>query len=184
MRKKIVAFGASNSKNSINKQFALFAAQQVEEADIELLDLNDYEMPIYSIDREKESGIPALAQAFKAKIQAADLLIISFAEHNGAYTVAFKNVMDWISRLAGSTWDNKPMFLLSTSPGARGGKTVLDLATRSFAFMTKGVISSFSLPAFHKHFSKTEGIMDEELRASFMTSLKTLLEEVSVTPVQ
>lgn len=184
MRKKIVAFGASNSKNSINKQFALFAAQQVEEADIELLDLNDYEMPIYSIDREKESGIPALAQAFKAKIQAADLLIISFAEHNGAYTVAFKNVMDWISRLEGSTWDNKPMLLLSTSPGARGGKTVLDLATRSFAFMTKGVISSFSLPAFHKHFSKTEGITDEELRASFMTSLKTLLEEVSVTPVQ
>lgn len=184
MRKKIVAFGASNSKNSINKKFAQFAAQQVEEADIELLDLNDYEMPIYSIDREKESGIPALAQAFKAKIQAADLLIISFAEHNGAYTVAFKNLMDWISRLEGSTWDNKPMLLLSTSPGARGGKTVLDLASRSFAFMTKGVISSFSLPAFHQHFSATDGITDQELRTNFRTNLQAFLEEVSLAPVQ
>jgi len=184
MRKKIVAFGASNSRNSINKQFAQFAAHQVEAADIELLDLNDYEMPIYSIDREKESGIPAIAKAFKAKIQAADLVIISFAEHNGAYTVAFKNLMDWISRLEGSTWDNKPMLLLSTSPGARGGKTVLDLASRSFAFMTKGVISSFALPSFHQHFSTTEGITDQELRASFKTTLQAFLQEANTLIIQ
>lgn len=179
MRKKVVAFGASNSRNSINKQFAGFAAQQIPGAEVEILDLNDFEMPIYSIDREKEFGIPELAQIFKAKIQAADLIIVSFAEHNGAYSVAFKNIMDWISRLEGSTWANKPMFLLATSPGGRGGKTVLDLATRSFSFMTKGSIQSFSLPSFYQNFSKVGGITDELLRSNFTEALQSFLEEIN-----
>ncbi|MEO0877483.1 MAG: NAD(P)H-dependent oxidoreductase, partial [Bacteroidota bacterium] len=65
MKKKILAFGASNSRNSINKQLASYAAGQLTDATITLLDLNDFEMPIYSIDREKESGIPQLAEQFK-----------------------------------------------------------------------------------------------------------------------
>ena len=94
MTKKILAFGASNSRNSINKQLANYAAQQLTNATITLLDLNDFEMPIYSIDREKESGIPKLAEEFKQHVLDADGIIISLAEHNGAYTAAFKNVMD------------------------------------------------------------------------------------------
>lgn len=182
MSRKVVALGASNSKNSINKQFAEFAAKQIPGAEVEVLDLNDFEMPIYSIDREKESGIPELAKHFKAKIQAADLLVISFAEHNGAYTVAFKNVMDWISRLEGSTWEDKPILLLATSPGGRGGKTVLELATRSFSFMTKGAIKSYSLPSFYKNFSPTNGITDENLKTDFSTTLRLFLDEISTVP--
>ena len=48
--KKIVAFGASSSKKSINKDFATFVASQVKDVDVLVLDLNDFEMPIYSID--------------------------------------------------------------------------------------------------------------------------------------
>ena len=51
--KKIIAFGASSSKQSINKQLATYAANQFENTSIEILDLNDYEMPIFSIDKEK-----------------------------------------------------------------------------------------------------------------------------------
>ncbi|HHG85108.1 MAG TPA: NADPH-dependent FMN reductase, partial [Bacteroidetes bacterium] len=69
MNKKILAFGGSNSRNSINKRLANYAAHQIPEADVTLLDLNDFEMPIYSIDREKEGGIPALALQFKAHIK-------------------------------------------------------------------------------------------------------------------
>ncbi|NRB53487.1 MAG: NAD(P)H-dependent oxidoreductase [Saprospiraceae bacterium] len=180
MRKKVVALGASNSKHSINKQLAEFAAGQILDAEVEVLDLNDFEMPIYSVDREKESGIPELAKSFKAKIKSADLLIISFAEHNGSYTVAFKNVMDWVSRLEGSTWEDKPMLLLATSPGGRGGKTVLELATRSFAFMTKGAIRSYSLPSFYKNFTNTDGITDEKLSEDFATTLRLFLKEISM----
>ena len=51
---KIVAFGASSSKTSINKQLANYAAQQIPNAEVNLLDLNGYEMPIYSVDKENE----------------------------------------------------------------------------------------------------------------------------------
>jgi NAD(P)H-dependent FMN reductase len=183
MTPKIVVFGASNSKNSINKKFASFAAAQIENVAINLLDLNDFEMPIYSIDRERETGIPALAHQFKAHIKAADSIIISFAEHNGAYSVAFKNVMDWMSRIKSEQgiWENKPMFLLSTSPGGRGGKTVLGIATNALGRMTKNKVNSFSLPSFNQNFSEEKGITDEALAAAFQEELedfkKTLLVE-------
>jgi chromate reductase len=56
--KKIIAFGASSSKVSINKQLATYAAGQFENAAVEILDLNDYEMPIFSTDKETATGIP------------------------------------------------------------------------------------------------------------------------------
>lgn len=171
MSKKIVAFGASNSKNSINKKLATFAANQVKNAEINILDLNDFEMPIYGIDKENETGIPTLAHDFKNHLKDSDGIIISFAEHNGAYSAAFKNIMDWISRMEGTTWENKPMLLLATSPGGRGGQSVLDIAVNKFQRMNENTISNFSLPSFFKNFSEEEGITDEELLKSFQEQL-------------
>lgn len=165
--KHIIAFGASNSKQSINKQFATYAAQQVTNVTVDILDLNDYEMPIYSIDRERANGIHALAHEFKAKISQCDGIIISFAEHNGAYTAAFKNIFDWVSRIEKSVWLEKPMLLLATSPGGRGAIGVLDIAYQRFSYTNKQVIGKFSLPSMHTNFSSEEGILDPELKATF-----------------
>ena len=77
--KKIIAFGASSSKNSINKQLATYTANQFQNVAIEILDLNDYEMPIFSVDKQAENGIHPLAHDFYVKIGSADLIIISFA---------------------------------------------------------------------------------------------------------
>lgn len=180
MSRKILAFGASNSKKSINRKLATYAAQQMADAEITLLDLNDFEMPIYSIDRENESGVPALASDFKQLIKEADGLIISFAEHNGAYTVAFKNVMDWMSRLEGSVWEDKPMLLLATSPGGRGASSVLALASNSFKHRNNNSIISFSLPTFHKNFSEEVGIMDEVLSNQFQEQLHLFSTSISM----
>lgn len=169
MNKNIVVWGASSSKHSINKKLANFAAHLIPDATINLLDLNDFEMPIYSIDREKENGIPQLAHDFKAHIKASDGIVISFAEHNGAYTAAFKNIMDWISRIEKDTWASKPMLLLATSPGGRGGKTVLDIAVNKFAHMNKdAAINHFSLPSFYDNFLEGKGVINEDL----LTALK------------
>jgi len=61
---KIIAFAATSSRKSINKQLASHAASLVENAQVEVLDINDYEMPLYSEDREAELGKPQLAQDF------------------------------------------------------------------------------------------------------------------------
>ena len=162
--KKIIAFGGSSSKYSINKQLAVYAANLFSNATVELLDLNDYEMPIYSVDREKENGIHPLAQQFYDKIGSADLLVISLAEHNGAYASAFKNILDWASRINNKTFQQKPMLLLATSPGARGGSTVLEIATKRFPFQGADLKGSFSLPNFNENFDTVKGIINPELK--------------------
>lgn len=171
MSKKILAFGASNSRNSINKKLATFAANQLSDVEIMILDLNDFEMPIYSIDREQESGVPDLAKQFKKHIQEADGIIVSFAEHNGSYTAAYKNIYDWMSRLEGSVWEEKIMILLSTSPGGRGAKTVLEAALSTYSRGNKNVVAHFSLPAFGQNFTEEQGIVDGNLLASFKEQL-------------
>jgi chromate reductase len=176
--KNIVAFGASNSSRSINKAFASYAAKQVTNARVKILDLNQFEMPIYSIDREEQNGVPALAYNFKTHLKEADGIIISLAEHNGAYTTAFKNILDWISRIEKDVWYNRPMLLLATSPGGRGAKTVLDIAKSKFKFMNNNTIETFSLPLFKQNFDPEEGILDQELNIAFQTSLTNFSNSV------
>lgn len=166
--KKIIAFGASSSKTSINKQLATYAANQFQNSEVEVLDLNDFELPIYSTDKEKETGIPQLATDFYTKLGTADLIIISFAEHNGAYSAAFKNIFDWISRINGKTFQEKPMLLLATSPGARGGSSVLEIAKNRFPFQGGTVKGVFSLPSFYENFDIVNGIINEDLKQQLL----------------
>ncbi len=161
---KILAFAASNSKNSINKKLVSYAAGLVQQATVTLLDLNDYEMPIYSIDKEAETGIPLLAKKFYNEIGNADVVMISFAEYNGTYTAAFKNIFDWVSRVDNNIFQHKPMLLLATSPGPRGGLTVLDMAKSRFPYHAANIIGSFVLPSFNKNFDNEKGIIDKSLK--------------------
>lgn len=89
---KIVAFGASTSSTSINKLLATYAANQVEGAQVNVLDLNDYQAPMFSEDKEKEIGQAEGAVAFLRDLAEADALVVSFAEHNGSYPAAYKLV--------------------------------------------------------------------------------------------
>lgn len=77
---KIIAFAASSSSTSINKQLATYTAGLVDGATVEVLDLNDYEAPLFSEDTEKSIGQASAAQAFLDKVASADALVVSFAE--------------------------------------------------------------------------------------------------------
>jgi chromate reductase len=172
--KKIIAFGASSSKQSINKKLAMYAAGQFNNASVEVLDLNDYEMPLFSVDKQKENGMHPLAQEFYNKIGTADLVVISFAEHNGNYSTAFKNILDWTSRINPKTFQEKPTLLLATSPGARGGSSVLNIAVNRFPFQGANVVGSFSLPSFNDNFEEASGITNPELKAQFLEVLNNV----------
>ena len=110
--KKIIAFGASTSNNSINKILATYVAKLIQ-SNSEILDLNEFPAPIYSIDYEEVNGVPEAVKNFTYKIQSADAIIISMAEHNGSYTAAFKNLFDWSSRFNAKIFENKKLLLLS-----------------------------------------------------------------------
>ena len=152
-----------------------FVSQKFENSEIEILDLNDFEMPIYSSDREKERGIPKLAYDFAEKIDTSDFLIISLAEHNGAYSAAFKNIFDWVSRIPERRiFGEKPMFLMATSPGKRGGASVLEIASKRFPFDGAKVLDIFSLPFFYEFFNAEKGIIDEEKLKELQEKIKKI----------
>jgi NAD(P)H-dependent FMN reductase len=172
--KKIIALAGSSSRASINKQLANYVAHLFQDVTVEVLDLNDYEMPIFSVDKEKSTGIPPLAHAFYNTIGTADLIVLSLAEHNGAYTSAFKNILDWTSRINAKTFQEKPMLLLATSPGARGGSTVLEIAKNRFPFQGAILKGTFSLPNFHENFDAGKGIINTELKQDLLKIIQSI----------
>jgi chromate reductase len=154
---KILAFAASNSRSSINKLLVTYASSLVENAQVDVIDLNDYEMPIYSSDRENESGIPQLAHDFYNKISAASALMISFAEHNGSYTAAYKNLFDWTSRIDAKVYQGKQAVLLATSPGPGGAGSVLAAAKGSGPYFGMEVKGDLSISKFYDEFDMEKG---------------------------
>ncbi|MCD8535516.1 MAG: NAD(P)H-dependent oxidoreductase [Verrucomicrobia bacterium] len=176
--KKLVVSGASNSRQSINRKWAQYVASQVPGVQSNVLDLNYFEMPIYSVDRENGGGIPDQAGKFLQEIKSSDGVVISMAEHNGSYTAAFKNIFDWVSRLEYRLWSDKPMFLLSTSPGARGASTVFELAKVTFPRLGANITASFSLPSFNENFSPDKGITDPVLNQQFLEQLRLFTQSL------
>lgn len=168
---KILAFAGSNSSTSINRELVKFALSFFPDDSINLLDLNDYEMPIFSVDREKKDGYPEAAHKFLQAIADCDAIICSLAEHNRAYTVAFKNIFDWASRINVNVFQNKPMLLLSTSPGGYGGGNVMNLAKTFFPQFGADIKATFSLPKFNETFKVGEGIIQPEYRQQMIDAI-------------
>ncbi|MGK0388840.1 MAG: chromate reductase [Maribacter sp.] len=171
--KKIIALGGSNSKKSINKTLATYAANKIENVEVVVIDLNDYILPLYGPDLEAEIGIPDVAKALDEVLKSADGLVISLAEYNGSYSSAFKNAFDWLSRMDQKVWKGKPMLLMATSPGGRGGSGVLSAAKMSFPHLGGNIIADFSLPSFYDNFSEA-GIKNEELNVDLEGKIQLL----------
>lgn len=149
---KIIAFAGSNSKKSINKKLATYVSHLFENATIEVLDLNDFALPVFGVDLEAEIGQPQLAKDFLDKLATADIIVMSLAENNGSYSTAFKNTFDWASRQYKDVFQQKPMLLMATSPGGRGGASVLELAKNNLPRYGANIKAVFSLPSFNENF--------------------------------
>lgn len=172
---KILAFGASNSKTSINKALARFTATLVPGARIEVLDLSDHDLPIFSEDLEKEIGQPAAAKTFFEKIGAADAVIVSFAEHNGSYSAAYKNLFDWASRIDQKVFQDKPTVFLATSPGPGGAGSVLASATGSARFFGVDLKGAVSVANFYDVFDAETGRVTDPRALADLTKAASAL---------
>lgn len=172
----ILAFAASSSKKSINKQLLSYIAKDLlPDQSTEILDLNDYEMPLFSVDKEEELGHPELAKEFLSKIAHSDAIIISFAEHNGSYSAAYKNLFDWCSRINPKVFQKKPIILLSASPGPRGGATVLEAAVKSAPFFDGDVKGSLSIAKFYDQFDvQCCTLLNKDIKADLVSTLAAL----------
>ncbi len=171
---KILAFAATNSRQSINKALLNYALTKLDDR-VEIIDLNDYELPIYSQERETELGHPELAKALFKKIGDADGLVISFAEHNGSYTAAYKNIFDWMSRIDMKVFQNKPAIYLAASPGPGGAMSVLTAAKASAPFFGADLKAAVSFPIFYDNYDDEKGeVTNSDLAIEISTAMAKL----------
>lgn len=175
--KKILAFAGSTSSTSINKQLATFAAENLKNTTFDVIDLRDFTLPIYSID-EEQNGFPENVKKFSSLLDNYDGFILSLAEHNGSYAAAFKNIFDWSTRIEKNFFRDKPLLLMATSPGARGGQTVLEVGFKTFSRMGAKEVSSFSLPSFYDNF-KDDKIINDELLTSLQEKVNQFENSVN-----
>ncbi len=172
--KHILAFAGSNSRTSINKQLAIYAASHTQDITYDVADLNEYPLPIFSLE-EEQHGFPEVAVAFDDLLRNYDGFVVSLAEHNGSYAAVFKNIFDWVSRIDRKVFKDKPVLLLATSPGGRGGATVLEAAAGTFPHLGAEVITTFSLPNFYDNF-KEGALINVTLKEALHKAIKEFKE--------
>jgi NAD(P)H-dependent FMN reductase len=172
---KVIAFGASTSSTSINKALATYSANLIEGADVEVLDLTQFDVPLFSEDKEKEIGQAEGAKAFLDAIATADALVISFAEHNGHHPAAYKNLFDWATRIEREVFKGIPAVYLATSPGPGGAANVLAAATNSAPYFGGNVKASVSVPSFYDNFDLESGQLT---KAELIDKVQSAIEQL------
>ncbi len=127
-RPRVLALAGSLREKSLNKALVEIAALGAEDAgaEVKVLDLRDYPLPVFDGDAEARDGAPEAVRALKREFMAHDGLLIASPEYNGSLTAALKNAIDWISRQEEgeppfAAFDGKVAGLLSASPGKLGG---------------------------------------------------------------
>jgi len=173
---KILAFAGSTSSTSINRELVKSVLKSFQDDEINLIDLNDYDMPVFSVDREKK-GFPNEAHQFLKVIEECDVIICSLAEHNRSYSAAFKNVFDWASRINVKVFQNKPMLLMSTSPGGYGGGNVMNTAKTFFPQFGADIKETFSLPKFYENFDMGSGVINPEMRDELKNKIENFKQQ-------
>ncbi len=123
---KILLMATSLRKESFNKKLIENANRilNVEKSNhsFEVIQFNDYPLPVYDGDLETQSGLPENVKKLAQKISEFDAVIFSTPEYNGSIPGPFKNAIDWLSRVKpASSLSDKHTLLLAASPGALGG---------------------------------------------------------------
>ena len=127
---RILAFSGSARRESLNRKFLAVAVPLVRAAgaEVTLLDLNDYVLPLYHGDLEDASGLPANAAKLIELITQHTGLLIASPEYNSMITPLLKNTIDWCTRADDNPFEGKVAAVISASPGALGAVRSLVLA--------------------------------------------------------
>jgi chromate reductase, NAD(P)H dehydrogenase (quinone) len=132
MTPRILAFAGSTRRESFNKKLVSIAVKGARDAgaEVTLIDLKDFPLPLFDQDLEAEQGMPENGKKLKKLFIEHDGLLLSSPEYNSSITAVQKNAIDWVSRPAAGEpslvgYRNKVATLMSASPGALGGLRAL-----------------------------------------------------------
>lgn len=184
---KILTFAGSARRASFNQKLAACAASMARElgAEVSLIDMADFPMPIYDGDLEESAGIPENASRLRNLMVSHDAFLIACPEYNGSITALLKNAIDWTSRPTGeigmsSAYAGKVAGLLSASPGDLGGMRGLVHVRAILSGMGVLVVpGDASVSAAHQAFAEDGKLGDQRAGKRVAALVKTLVETTS-----
>lgn len=165
---RILAFAGSTRTASFNKKLIKVAKGGAEAAgaEVTLLDLRDYPMPLYDGDLEADTGLPDNARKLKDLMLDHHGLLISSPEYNSSISAVLKNTIDWISRPEPDVaplahFDGKVAGIVSASPGALGGlRGLVQLRAILSNIKVLVVPEQLAVPAAHEAFAEDGSLKD------------------------
>ncbi len=174
MTVKILAFCGSSRRDSVNRKLLEIAASGARNdgAEVTLITLADYPLPIYDAELESAHGVPERARALQEMFAGHDALLVASPEHNGGYTALLKNMLDWVSRPTVTGNPGQTLFagkvaaVVSASPGPMGGIRAM-LGMRGVLEKLGAILipQGFSLGLAHQAFAEGGGLTDEKADA-------------------
>jgi len=170
---KILAIGASNNPKSINHILVKSAASLLKKSEVEIVTLLDFPSPLFSVVDEQKNGSPESILKLKKMINESDGIILSSPEYNSSVPSPFKSTVDWLSKLDGKIFGDKPLLLMSASPGRRGGASVLAHLAEVMPFWGADIRGVFSMPLFKDNVNLNGEIVNVEK----LTELEKLVSE-------
>ena len=126
---RILAFGGSLRRDSYNQKLVAIAAAgaRAAGAEVTLITLRDFPLPLYDQELEDAEGLPPAAKKLKQLFREHHGLLIASPEYNSSITGTLKNTLDWVSRVETESeppleaFAGKTAILCAASPGAWGG---------------------------------------------------------------
>ena len=187
MAPKLLAFSGSLRRNSFNQRLIEHAAglARARGAEVTVVSLADYPMPIYNQDDEVASGIPENALAFREQLKRHQGFIIGCPEYNSSISAALKNAIDWASRPNG---DEKPLVcfagktvaLTAASPGALGGLRGLDHVREIMGNIQCYVVPGMvSVGSAHEAFNDDGTLKNDRTRSMLESLMDNLVRTCS-----
>lgn len=183
----IFVFCASNSSKSINKELLKECVKHLDGNDFTFKTMADFELPVFGQDLEGNGQpYPTAALDFIHLVQESDAIILATPEHNSSMPAAFKNLVDWCSRYPdlgkNKVFHNKPVFLLSTTPGGRGGKSNLEHLSSVMPWWGADIQKTLSVPSFYTHYDKDADTLDSETMTKVQTSVNEFMQTITSQP--
>jgi chromate reductase len=176
---RILAFSGSLRAASFNQKLATLAAAAARDAgaEVTLISLRDFRMPLFDEDLETAEGMPEAAARLKALFAGHDGLVIASPEYNSTISAALKNAIDWVSRATSpdepplSVLNGKTAAILAASPGGYGGSRGL-IQLRPF-LVNIGITvlpDQVTLPTAHEAFA-ADGSLSDPAQAAAVAAL-------------
>lgn len=168
---RVLAFAGSSRTDSVNKKLVTEAANIAREmgADVKIIDLKDYPIPLYNSDLEAEMGMPENAKSIRRLMIDSQVILIASPEYNGSLSALLKNTLDWASRSENNSssreaFKGKKFAIMSASPGTRGGARGL-VHLRTIIEDIGGIVipQQVVVPGSYKAFDEEGKLIDKKI---------------------